>query len=75
MTVLSVIVSYIDKFLLSYKVSSNVSNKINFAKAGAKITKSMKSTLLGILNLAPDWIVLSDLKTKLVVPPFLATHV
>ena len=71
-SVLSVIVSYIDNFLLSYKVSSNVSNKINFVTAGAKITKSMKSTTVGILNLAPEWIVLSDLNTKLVVPPFLA---
>ena len=32
----------------------------------------MKSSPSGLLHLAPDWTVLCDLKTKLVVPPFLA---
>ncbi|MEO0910816.1 MAG: hypothetical protein AAFX96_10935, partial [Pseudomonadota bacterium] len=60
-------------FLLSYRVSSkNTKEKINFVKAGARSPKTVKSSTSGLLHLAPDWKVLCDLETKLVVPPFLA---
>ena len=32
----------------------------------------MKSPIAGLLNSAPDWTLLSDLNSKLIVPPFLA---
>ena len=71
-SVLSEIVSAIKSFLSSYAVSSNKKRKIHFVKAGTRITKSMKSPVSGLLNLAPDWTILSDLNSNLVVPPFLA---
>ena len=71
-SVLSVIVSAIKNFLSTYTVSSNRKEKISFVKAGTRITKSMKSPVSGLLHLAPDWVILSDLNSSLVVPPFLA---
>ena len=41
-------------------------------KAGAKVTKNRKSSTPGLLHLSPDWTVVCDLHSKLVVPPFLA---
>ena len=59
-------------FLSSYKVKGSKDENIKFVKAGTVITRKMKSSFSGLLNLAPDWIVQSDLVDKLVVPPFLA---
>ena len=71
-SVLTVILSFLKEFLSSYTVSSNKNRKIKFVKAGTAITKSMKSSFSGLLNAAPDWTVLCDLNTKLVIPHFLA---
>ena len=71
-SVLALIVSYLRKFLSTYSLSSEKQNNIHFVKAGTAVTKSMKSPIIGLLNLAPDWTILSDLDSKLVVPHFLA---
>ena len=71
-SVLTVIISYLREFLTSYRVASKEKEKIQFVKAGTKVTKSMKSSFAGLLNSAPEWTLLSDLDSSLVVPPFLA---
>ena len=71
-SVLATIIKYLHDFLSSYKVIDNKDQNIRFVKAGTPITKKMKSSFSGLLNLAPDWVVLNDLNSTLVVPPFLA---
>ena len=71
-SVLKVILSFLNEFLSSYKVCPFEKQKIHFVKAGTRVTKSMKSPVAGLLNSAPDWTLLSDLSSKLIVPPFLA---
>ena len=72
-SVLFVLLSSIKEFLKSYSVaSSNTNKRIEFVKAGTKVPKNKKSSLSGLLQLAPDWTVLCDLQSPLVVPPFLA---
>ena len=71
-SVLSVIVKFLKQFLSSYKVVSNKDQKIKFVKAGTKNSKKIKSSFSGLLNLAPDWVILDDLNGNLIVPPFMA---
>ena len=67
-----VLLKYLNDFLSSYTVKSDIPNKrINFVRAGTKVTKSMKDIPSGLLNLASDWTILCDLHSKLVIPPFL----
>ena len=71
-SVLFILVSSLKSFLSSYTVSANkTSKKIKFVKAGTRIPKYKKSSVSGLLHLAPDWTLLCDLENKLVVPPFL----
>ena len=67
-SVLLAIVNVIKSFLESYDVSLTNKDSINFVKAGAKLKTPKKKCNIGLLNSAPDWIVLSDLGGNLVIP-------
>ena len=70
--VLSVLSSSLLSFLEHHHVyKKEVKPYIKFVKADEKI-KKRRTNHTGLLNLAPDWKLLSNLNTKLVFPSFIA---
>ena len=58
--------------LLSYILSNQVTeNRIKFAKADCRVLGNCGKSIYK-LNLASDWAILSDLDSKVVIPPLLA---
>ena len=68
---LQVFLTALESFLSSYKASESIQCHTNFASAGTKIKKSMKKHHTGLLHIAPDWRVMSDLIDKLVIPSWI----
>jgi len=69
--VLQEISNVLKSFLSSYKVSSAPKKAIYFVKEGTTPKKQSKKTNHGLLHLAPDWIMLTDLNEKLIIPSFI----
>ncbi|XP_057297663.1 uncharacterized protein LOC130628696 [Hydractinia symbiolongicarpus] len=70
---LIVLVKALKEFLVSYEpLKVSKCNKINFIPAGQSPSKKRHTKCPGLLHLASDWKILSDLDSVLVVPPYIA---
>ena len=69
--VLQEISNVLKSYLSTYKVSSAPKKAIYFVKEGTTPKKQSKKTNHGLLYLAPDWIMLTDLNEKLIIPSFI----
>ena len=70
--VLSALIKTIQNFLSVYKPVLSLPKKINFVPEGHSKSANKKKPPLGLLHFANDWILLGDLDTQLIVPPYLA---
>ncbi|XP_057316863.1 uncharacterized protein LOC130657891 [Hydractinia symbiolongicarpus] len=71
--VLRVLVTAIQKFLSDYEPAKpSRCHKISSVRAGKRLPTKRRSKIQGILHLASDWRLLSDLDSTLIVPPYLA---
>ena len=70
--VLWVLVSSIKSFLTSHQISKTKFSYIKFVKAGSRLPQTSKKNNCGLLHTAPDWVLLSDLESTLVIPPTIA---
>ena len=66
-SVLQAFLSALETILSSYSVSESLQHHMNFVRPGTKIKKSMKKPHTALLHLAPEWRVMSDFNTKLVI--------
>ena len=67
--VLRVLVPTMKGFLTLYQVSKTNFSFMKFVKAGARLPNTSKKNNCGLLHSAPDWVLLSDLESTLVVRP------
>ena len=71
--VVRVFVSLIRIFLISYKGSKTKFWYIKFIKAGSRLSKLQNNNNnCGLLHTAPDYVLLSDFESSLIIPPAIA---
>ena len=72
-SVLQAFLTALETFLSSYSICESIQHHVNFVRPETKIKKPMKKSHTGLLHLAPDWRVMSDLSDQLVIPSWIVT--
>ncbi|XP_057296162.1 uncharacterized protein LOC130625104 [Hydractinia symbiolongicarpus] len=58
--------------LVKWRIQNSRCHKVSLVPAGKRLLTKRRSKIQGILHLASDWRLLSDLDSTLIVPPYLA---